>query len=97
MWVHIIVQLFVIVLFFILGWAVRFKGQYMLISGFNNRSSMGIGAGMISRGEVALILAALGLEGGLLPTEYYTSMIIVIIVTTLVTPPLLKVTFGTRN
>ena len=38
MWVHIIVQLFVIVLFFILGWAVRFKGQYMLISGFNNRS-----------------------------------------------------------
>ncbi|SOC44226.1 cation:proton antiporter [Ureibacillus acetophenoni] len=67
------------------------------LSGFNNRSSMGIGAGMISRGEVALILAALGLEGGLLPTEYYTSMIIVIIVTTLVTPPLLKVFFGTRS
>ena len=28
---------------------------------------MGIGAGMISRGEVALILAAMGLESGLLP------------------------------
>ena len=38
MWVHIVVQLFVIVLFFILGWAIRFKHQYMLISGFNNRS-----------------------------------------------------------
>ena len=38
MWVHIVVQLFVVVLFFILGWAIRFKHQYMLISGFNNRS-----------------------------------------------------------
>ncbi|RDW19648.1 cation:proton antiporter [Oceanobacillus chungangensis] len=67
------------------------------LSGFNTRSSMGIGAGMVSRGEVALILAAMGLESGLLPAEYYTSMIIVIIVTTLVTPPFLKVMFGTRN
>ncbi|WP_147533538.1 cation:proton antiporter [Bacillus marasmi] len=67
------------------------------ISGFNTKSSMGIGAGMISRGEVALILAAMGLESGLLPTEYFTAMIIVVIVTTLVTPPLLKVFFGTRK
>ncbi|RKD27094.1 sodium:proton antiporter [Ammoniphilus oxalaticus] len=67
------------------------------ISGFNTRSSMGIGSGMISRGEVALILAAMGLEGGLLAAQYYTSTIIVIILTTLVTPPLLKVFFGTRN
>lgn len=66
------------------------------LTGFNNRSSIGIGAGMISRGEVALILATMGLESGLLPAEYYTSMIIVIIVTTLVTPPLLKGIFGTR-
>ncbi|KKK37515.1 sodium:proton antiporter [Mesobacillus campisalis] len=67
------------------------------VSGFNNRSSMGIGAGMISRGEVALIIAAMGLDSGLLPIEYYTSMIIVVILTTLVTPPLLKVFFGTRT
>lgn len=67
------------------------------LSGFNSKSSMGIGAGMISRGEVALILAAMGLESGLLPTEYYTAMIIVVIVTTLVTPPLLKIIFGKRD
>jgi Kef-type K+ transport system membrane component KefB len=48
-------------------------------------------------GEVALILAAMGLESGLLPTQYYTAMIIVITLTTLVTPPLLKMFFGTRN
>ena len=58
---------------------------------------MGIGAGMVSRGEVALILAAMGLESGLLPAKYYTAMIIVIILTTLVTPPLLKLIFGTRQ
>lgn len=67
------------------------------ISGFGNRSSMGIGAGMISRGEVALILAAMGLEAGLLHPEYYTSAIIVVILTTVVTPPLLKIFFGVRK
>lgn len=67
------------------------------LSGFNNRSSMGIGAGMISRGEVALILAAMGLDSGLLPAEYYTVMIIVVILTTVVTPPLLKLFFGERE
>jgi monovalent cation:proton antiporter-2 (CPA2) family protein len=67
------------------------------MAGFNTKSSMGIGAGMISRGEVALILAAMGLESGLLPSQYYTAMIIVVIVTTLVTPPLLKMIFGARK
>lgn len=92
-------QIGFMVIFSIIAILSKFIGSGIgaRLSGFNNRSSMGIGAGMISRGEVALILAALGLEGGLLPTEYYTSMIIVIIVTTLVTPPLLKVIFGTRN
>lgn len=64
------------------------------LSGFNTHSSMGIGAGMVSRGEVALIVIAMGLENQLIPAAYYTPMIIVIIVTTLVTPPLLKVFFS---
>ncbi|KGE20450.1 cation:proton antiporter [Paenibacillus wynnii] len=62
-------------------------------TGFNNRSSLIIGSGMISRGEVALIIAAAGLESGLLLQQYFTSVIIVVIVTTLVTPPLLKYMF----
>lgn len=60
------------------------------LTGFNTRSSITIGAGMISRGEVALILAALGLSKNLLAPEYFTTIIIVVIVTTIVTPPLLK-------
>lgn len=60
------------------------------ITGFNTKSSLIIGAGMISRGEVALIIASTGLASGLLPQSYFTSVVLVVIVTTLVTPPLLK-------
>ena len=67
------------------------------LAGFNWRASAGIGSGMVSRGEVALILAAMGLSSGLLPAEDYTPMVIVIIVTTLVTPPMLKGIFGERD
>lgn len=63
------------------------------LTGFNNHSSAIIGSGMISRGEVALIIAATGLSSGLLQQQYFTSVIIVVIVTTLVTPPLLKYLF----
>ncbi|MEK3790915.1 cation:proton antiporter [Paenibacillus sp. FSL R7-0204] len=60
------------------------------LTGFNTRSSLIIGAGMISRGEVALIIAATGLASGLLLPQYFTGVIIAVMVTTLVTPPLLK-------
>ena len=92
-------QIGLIVVFSIVAILSKFLGSGIgaRLSGFQTRSSMGIGAGMISRGEVALILAAMGLESGLLPTEYYTAMIIVVIVTTLVTPPLLKIFFGKRD
>jgi len=60
------------------------------LTGFNHKSSLAIGAGMISRGEVALIIASTGLQAGLLLPEYFTSVILVVIVTTLVAPPILK-------
>ncbi|MED3660855.1 cation:proton antiporter [Ureibacillus sp. FSL K6-8385] len=66
------------------------------VCGFSWKSSAGIGAGMISRGEVALILASIGLSGGILSEKIYGAMIVVIVVTTLVTPPLLKFIFGKR-
>ncbi|MFC4305397.1 cation:proton antiporter [Cohnella boryungensis] len=60
------------------------------LTGFNTRSSLLIGSGMVSRGEVALIIAATGLQAGLLLPEYFTSVVLMVIVTTLATPPLLK-------
>ncbi|WP_028402477.1 cation:proton antiporter [Ectobacillus panaciterrae] len=62
-------------------------------AGFNLRSSFGIGAGMVSRGEVALIIASIGLESKLLAQEYFTAIVLVVILTTVITPPLLKKLF----
>lgn len=67
------------------------------LTGFNMNSSLIIGSGMISRGEVALIIATTGLSSGLLTQEYFTPVILVIILTTLVTPPLLKLTIKNEN
>lgn len=67
------------------------------ITGFNFKSSVQIGAAMISRGEVALILALLGKESGLLREDLFTSTIIVVMVTTLITPPLLKLLFEKKE
>lgn len=65
-------------------------GAGALLTGFSLRSSAGIGAGMVSRGEVALIIAALGLETGLLPQDYFTAAVFVVILTTMTAPPLMK-------
>lgn len=63
------------------------------MTGFSRRSAFGIGSGMVSRGEVALIIATAGLEGALFDAALFTPLVIVIIVTTLVTPPMLKFAF----
>ncbi|WP_028592660.1 cation:proton antiporter [Paenibacillus massiliensis] len=63
------------------------------VTGFSNQKAFAVGAGMVSRGEVALIIAAMGLQSGLLLPEYFTSVIMMIIITTLVAPPLLKIFF----
>ncbi len=64
------------------------------LTGFSGRSSLAIGAGMVSRGEVALIIAATGLQSGLLAGQYFTTIIITVILTTLIAPPMLKMSFS---
>jgi len=49
-----------------------------------------IGAGMVSRGEMALIVAQIGFDAHLLGSEYYSAVIVVIILTTLIAPLMLK-------
>lgn len=49
-----------------------------------------IGAGMVARGEVALVVATLGLSSGLMTPTTFTVVIIMALVTTVVTPLLLK-------
>ncbi|MDE6357048.1 MAG: cation:proton antiporter, partial [Eubacteriales bacterium] len=58
---------------------------------FDNISALSIGIGMVSRGEVALIVAQKGSNAGLLDSALFPAIVIVVIVTTLLTPILLKV------
>lgn len=72
-------------------------GVGAMLTGFNAKSSLIIGSGMVSRGEVALIIAHIGLMSGILPQQFYTPVIIMVIITTLITPPLLKISFTDRK
>jgi Kef-type K+ transport system membrane component KefB len=56
----------------------------------NKSKAMKVGIGMISRGEVGLIVAGIGVTSGVLSSNIYTTVIIVVAVTTLITPIWLK-------
>jgi Kef-type K+ transport system membrane component KefB len=61
--------------------------------GFSPKESLRVGVGMISRGEVGLIVAGYGLSNGLIGTDVFSAAVIVVLVTTMVTPPLLRLVF----
>lgn len=60
---------------------------------FTWKESLQTGVGMISRGEVALIVAEKGRQVGLINEDLFAPIILVVIITTLITPILLKVVF----
>src|SRR5215218_2573641 len=67
------------------------------LGGFKGRAPLQIGIGMISRGEVALVIAGAGLANGLLTADLFSVLVVVTLVTTLVTPPLLRWSFAARG
>ena len=95
----IIDNLVLIILLSIFAILTKFigAGAGAKLSGFNWRSSMGIGSAMVSRGEVALIVASLGIASNLITQDLYATMIVVVIVTTVVTPPMMKIFFNSKN
>jgi Kef-type K+ transport system membrane component KefB len=55
--------------------------------------SMRVGIGMVSRGEVGLIVAGVGVSSGALTNDIYTAVIIMVAATTIITPILLKIAY----
>ena len=55
--------------------------------------SMRVGIGMISRGEVGLIVAGVGVTSGALTNDIYTAVIIMVAATTIITPIWLKISY----
>ena len=54
---------------------------------------MRVGIGMISRGEVGLIVAGVGVTAGILTSEVYSTIVIMVAVTTIITPIWLKIEY----
>jgi Kef-type K+ transport system membrane component KefB len=64
------------------------------VGGLDKIDSLAIGVGMIPRGEVALIVASIGLNRGVLADGLFSMLVVVVILTTVVTPVLLKLVFA---
>ncbi len=64
---------------------------------FSSKEALSVGVGMVSRGEVALIVAQKGAAVGLVPDTLFAPVILVVIVTTLITPILLKMVMSDKQ
>ena len=67
------------------------------VCGFNVKGALRVGAGMIPRGEVALIIAGIGLSNGYLTQEVFGIGILMTLVTTVVAPPCLVWLFNMKG
>ena len=64
------------------------------VGGLSRRESVQLGAGMVSRGEVGLIVAGVGINQGLVNSSEFSAVVAMVLVTTLVTPPILRALFA---
>ncbi len=69
-------------------------GAMSRLCGFHGKDTLKIGVGMMTRGEVALIVAQRGLTEGMISSAYFTSVILLIIVSSVLTPIILKVLYS---
>jgi Kef-type K+ transport system membrane component KefB len=67
------------------------------LAGFTNRQALRVGVGMISRGEVGLIVASIGVRENIITQEIFSVVVVLVLLTTLVAPPLLRAVFPTAT
>ncbi|MBO0449933.1 cation:proton antiporter [Enterococcus sp. MJM12] len=85
-------QLLLIVVITVLAIISKLFGGFIggKLVGFSNDSSLMVGSGMVSRGEMALIIVQLGFQAQLVSASNYSAFILIILLTTLSSPFLLK-------
>lgn len=64
---------------------------------YSMKESLQVGVGMVSRGEVALIVASKGAALGLMSATTFGPIVVVVVITTIVTPILLKLVFSSKK
>lgn len=69
-------------------------GLMSRVCGFKGMDCLKIGVGMMTRGEVALIVAQKGLSVGLMSAQYFTAVILLIIVSSISVPIILKLLYA---
>ena len=67
------------------------------LGGLSLRESVQLGAGMVSRGEVGLIVAGVGINQGLVSSAEFSAVVAMVLITTLVTPPILRSLFSHKK
>ncbi|REC32975.1 sodium:proton antiporter [Enterococcus pseudoavium] len=85
-------QMGLIIVITLLAIVSKLLGGFMggKLVGFSNDSSLMVGSGMVSRGEMALIIVQLGFQAQLVSASNYSAFILIILLTTLSSPFLLK-------
>ena len=69
-------------------------GLMSRLCGFKGYDCLKIGVGMMTRGEVALIVAQKGLSVGLMSSQYFTAVILLIIISSVSVPIILKLLYA---
>ena len=64
---------------------------------FSNSDSLKIGVGMMTRGEVALIMAQRGLKAEIIDSRYFTAVILLIVTSSILTPVCLKAIYAAER
>lgn len=64
------------------------------VLGFKGKDSLKIGVGMMTRGEVALIVSQKGLAVGMIDSVYFTAVILLILISSIITPLILKALYS---
>jgi Kef-type K+ transport system membrane component KefB len=72
------------------------SGVSARLFGFSPSESVRVGIGMISRGEVGLIVAGYGLAHGIIGQDVFSASVLMVLATTVVTPPMLRLAFARR-
>jgi Kef-type K+ transport system membrane component KefB len=67
------------------------------LGGLSRRESLQLGVGMMSRGEVGLIVASVGVSEGLIQPDTFSALVGVVIITTILTPLLLRWLFASET
>jgi Kef-type K+ transport system membrane component KefB len=91
-WILALVITVVAVLSKIIG-----SGGGAKLAGFTNKEALQLGIGMVSRGEVGLIVASFALSERLISAANFSIVVFMVIVATVLTPPLLRASFAQRG